>query len=77
MINPFVCSFNFHNKDDIKLSFLLHFLDFSHYNLDFALSHLQAEALTGFHELYSYWLGSYLGNLEMETFLMCLTSWQD
>lgn len=61
MINPFVCSFNFHNKDDIKLSFLLHFLDFTHYNLDFALSHLQAEALTGFHELYSYWLGSYLG----------------
>lgn len=53
MINPFVSSFNFHNKDDIKLSFLLHFLHFSHYNLDFALGHLQAEALTGFHELYS------------------------
>lgn len=77
MINHFVCSFNFHNKDNIKLSFLLHFLDFSHYNLDFALSHLQAEALTGFHELYSHWLGSYLGNLEMETFLMRLKSWQD
>lgn len=77
MINPFVSSFNFHNKDDIKLSFLLHFLHFSHYNLDFALGHLQAEALTGFHELYSCWLGSYFGNLEMETFLMRLTSWQD
>lgn len=65
MINPFFCSFNFHNKDNIKLSFLLHFLDFSHYNLDFALSHLQAEALTGFHELYSYWLPQLAVNLNV------------